>query len=184
MQIEIRQYRTHDAAAAAAIWNEVVRGGAAFPQQEELTEENADSFFRSQSFTGLAEDAETGEIVGLYILHPNNVGRCGHICNTSYAVKDGVRGRISANSSCGTAWRRERHSATASSSLMRSSRPTRVRSIFTAGSASSSSASSRAAFSCRTAITRTSFRTITNYKATPHNESCGALRKFRALTLR
>ena len=27
MQIEIRQYRTHDAAAAAAIWNEVVRGG-------------------------------------------------------------------------------------------------------------------------------------------------------------
>ena len=93
MQIEIRQYQTHDAAAAAAIWNEVVRGGAAFPQREELTEENADSFFRSQSFTGLAEDAETVEIVGLYILHPNNVGRCGHICNTSYAVKDGVRGR-------------------------------------------------------------------------------------------
>ena len=38
MQIEIRQYQTHDAAAAAAIWNEVVRGGAAFPQREELTE--------------------------------------------------------------------------------------------------------------------------------------------------
>ena len=77
MQIEIRQYRTHDAAAAAVIWNEVVRGGVAFPQQEELTEENADSFFRSQSFTGLAEDTETGEIVGLYILHPNNVGQIG-----------------------------------------------------------------------------------------------------------
>ena len=92
MQIEIRQYRTHDAAAAAAIWNEVVRGGVAFPQQEELTEENADSFFRSQSFTGLAEDAETGEIVGLYILHPNNVGRCGHICNASYAVEREARG--------------------------------------------------------------------------------------------
>ena len=39
MQIEIRQYRTHDAAAAAAIWNEVVRGGVAFPQREELTED-------------------------------------------------------------------------------------------------------------------------------------------------
>ena len=23
--------------------------------------------------------------MGLYILHPNNVGRCGHICNASYA---------------------------------------------------------------------------------------------------
>ena len=33
-----------------------------------------------------------GEIVGLYILHPNNVGRCGHICNASYAVKSQLRG--------------------------------------------------------------------------------------------
>ena len=92
MQIEIRQYRTHDAAAAAAIWNEVVRGGVAFPQREELTGEDADSFFRSQSFTGLAEDAETGEIVGLYILHPNNVGRCVHVANASYAVASSARG--------------------------------------------------------------------------------------------
>ena len=28
----------------------------------------------------------------MYILHPNNVGRCGHICNASYAVKGSVRG--------------------------------------------------------------------------------------------
>ena len=27
-----------------------------------------------------------------YILHPNNVGRCGHICNTSYAVNSDKRG--------------------------------------------------------------------------------------------
>ena len=30
--------------------------------------------------------------MGLYILHPNNVGRCGHICNASYAVKSQLRG--------------------------------------------------------------------------------------------
>ena len=30
--------------------------------------------------------------MGLYILHPNNVGRCGHICNASYAVKSRLRG--------------------------------------------------------------------------------------------
>ena len=29
----------------------------------------------------------------MYILHPNNVGRCGHICNASYAVASGLRGR-------------------------------------------------------------------------------------------
>ena len=31
--------------------------------------------------------------MGLYILHPNNVGRCGHICNASYAVKKGQQGK-------------------------------------------------------------------------------------------
>ena len=50
-------------------------------------------FFKSQSYTGIAYDEETGDIVGLYILHPNNVGRCGHICNASYAVKSTQRGK-------------------------------------------------------------------------------------------
>ena len=90
--IAIRKYETQDMESAMNIWNEVVRDGIAFPQDEELTEQSADRFFSSQSYTGLAEDNETGELVGLYILHPNNVGRCGHICNTSYAVKSGKRG--------------------------------------------------------------------------------------------
>ena len=90
--ITIRKYRPQDFLSAMDIWNEVVRDGVAFPQVEELTELNADSFFGSQSHTAVAKDRETGEIVGLYILHPNNVGRCGHICNTSYAVKSDKRG--------------------------------------------------------------------------------------------
>jgi GNAT superfamily N-acetyltransferase len=77
---------------AMDIWNEVIREGIAFPQLDELTGKTADEFFKEQSYTGIAEDDETGEVVGLYILHPNNVGRCGHICNTSYAVKSGKRG--------------------------------------------------------------------------------------------
>ena len=78
---------------AMNIWNEVVREGIAFPQLEELTVQTADDFFSDQSNTGIAIDNETSEVVGLYILHPNNVGRCGHICNTSYAVKSGKRGQ-------------------------------------------------------------------------------------------
>lgn len=91
--IIIREYQQNDAAEAMAIWNEVVREGVAFPQVEELTDEEADVFFSSQSHTGVAVDSETGEIVGLYILHPNNVGRCGHIGNTSYAVRSDRRGQ-------------------------------------------------------------------------------------------
>ena len=90
--IEIREYEETDIREAMAIWNAVVREGIAFPQVEELTESTAEDFFNSQSYTGIAVDSGTNEIVGLYILHPNNVGRCGHICNTSYAVKEGKRG--------------------------------------------------------------------------------------------
>ena len=48
-------------------------------------------FFSSQSYCGVADDK--GNVVGLYILHPNNVGRCGHICNASYAVSSSCRGQ-------------------------------------------------------------------------------------------
>ena len=56
------------------------------------TEETGDAFFKEQTYTGIAVNTDNNEIVGLYILHPNNVGRCGHICNASYAVRREVRG--------------------------------------------------------------------------------------------
>jgi L-amino acid N-acyltransferase YncA len=89
--VRIRQFKTEDSKPAAEIWNSIVEDGIAFPQMETLSTEEARNFFESQSYTGIAED--NGDIIGLYILHPNNVGRCGHICNTSYAVKKGIRGK-------------------------------------------------------------------------------------------
>src|SRR5690625_1823364 len=73
------------------IWNEIVEEGIAFPQEDLLTVDDARSFFAKQSYTGIAE--ENGEILGLYIVHPNNVGRCGHIANASYGVKSSQRGK-------------------------------------------------------------------------------------------
>ena len=64
----------------------------AFPQEEDLTAEVGNAFFKEQTYTGIAENTEIGEVVGLYILYPNNVGRCGHICNASYAVSKDSRG--------------------------------------------------------------------------------------------
>ncbi len=74
------------------IWNEVVEEGIAFPQEELLDGISGKEFFDSQTYCGVAEDTENGDILGLYILHPNNVGRCGHICNASYAVRSDKRG--------------------------------------------------------------------------------------------
>lgn len=93
MAIKVEQYDSKHVRAAIEIWNEVVREGIAFPQEDELDEVTGDEFFKSQSFTGLAVDEDTGEILALYILHPNNVGRCGHISNASYAVRSNLRGR-------------------------------------------------------------------------------------------
>lgn len=92
MNIQIRAYQSKDAADAAQIWNEVVADGNAFPQDTEMTANEADHFFLEQTYTGIAENADTHEILGLYILHPNNVGRCGHISNASYAVRKNTRG--------------------------------------------------------------------------------------------
>ena len=87
----VREYTEKDLPEIIKIWNEVVEDGIAFPQEELLDMKSGEEFFASQSFTGVAE--EDGKIYGLYILHPNNVGRCGHICNASYAVSSDARGR-------------------------------------------------------------------------------------------
>ena len=89
--MQVRPYRPEDIPAMTAIWNQVVRGGVAFPQEEELTEATAPDFFGSQSHCGVVE--EVGKVVGLYILHPNNVGRCGHLSNASYAVEQSCQSR-------------------------------------------------------------------------------------------
>ena len=93
MAIAIRAYQPEDVPALVEIWNEVVEHGIAFPQKAPLTNQIGAAFFAKQSCTAAAYDTETAEIVGMYILHPNNVGRCGHICNASYAVKTTYRGQ-------------------------------------------------------------------------------------------
>lgn len=87
----VRKYDNTDINSMVTIWNEVVENGVAFPQEDMLDEVTGKVFFESQSYCGVAVD-DNDEVVGLYILHPNNVGRCGHICNASYAVNSKCRG--------------------------------------------------------------------------------------------
>lgn len=87
----VREYTKNDLNEMTEIWNEIVIEGNAFPQEIPLNYETGAEFFAGQTYVGVAEDA--GAIVGLYILHPNNVGRCGHISNASYAVKSSSRGQ-------------------------------------------------------------------------------------------
>ncbi|NLZ53317.1 MAG: GNAT family N-acetyltransferase [Thermoanaerobacteraceae bacterium] len=92
MKINIRRYNTMDIPSMINVWNEIVEEGNAFPQEDCLTEETGYAFFAEQTYCAVAEDYESKKIYGLYILHPNNIGRCGHICNASYAVSSEKRG--------------------------------------------------------------------------------------------
>ena len=89
--MNIRKYDQNDLPSMLEIWNEIVVDGIAFPQEDLLEAETGAAFFSSQSYCGVADD--NGEILGLYILHPNNIGRCGHICNASFAVSSAARGK-------------------------------------------------------------------------------------------
>lgn len=87
----VREFKREDVSQMIVIWNEIVEAGNAFPQEELLDEKSGFDFFSSQTYTAVAE--HENRVVGLYILHPNNVGRCGHICNASYAVDSKCRGQ-------------------------------------------------------------------------------------------
>lgn len=92
MNIELRAYKEDDLSEMIPIWNEIVEEGIAFPQEELINIRTGKTFFAEQTYSAVAVDNETGNIRGLYILHPNNIGRCGHICNASYAVSSKCRG--------------------------------------------------------------------------------------------
>lgn len=117
--LEIRLFEPADVPAMREIWNQIVIDGRAFPQEDVLaTDAEAEEFFASQTatavavWTGAGSDPfnpdresvppgasaaagmpQSGEVLGLCILHPNNIGRCGHIANTSYAVAKAARGK-------------------------------------------------------------------------------------------
>ena len=92
MGIIVKKLEKEHLKDAVEIWNEVVTDGRAFPQIETLRQEEAMDFFEAQSYAGVAVDDETNEVVGMYTLHPNNIGRCGHLANASYAVRKSKRG--------------------------------------------------------------------------------------------
>lgn len=92
MSILVKHYEDRYTEGALCVWNEVVEEGIAFPQEDFLDAVTGKEFFEAQTYTGLAVDGDTDAVLGLYILHPNNVGRCGHIANASFAVCAGLRG--------------------------------------------------------------------------------------------
>ena len=77
MEVEMKEFEESQLPQMVEIWNDIIQEGVSFPGD--------------QASTVCA--VLNGTVVGVYILHPNNFGRCGHIANASYAVRQGCRGK-------------------------------------------------------------------------------------------
>ncbi len=91
LEVSIRKFSDKDLTQMIKVWNEIVDEGNSFPQEDKLDIFSGKKLFKAQSYSGVAEC--DGKIVGLYILHPDGEGRCGHICNASFAVSSECRGK-------------------------------------------------------------------------------------------
>ena len=90
MEVQIRKYEEADLPADDALHHHPVlpfMAAGQFARQKPQRK----GLFAQQTLCAVAE--REGKVCGLYILHPNNVGRCGHIANASYAVAAAARGR-------------------------------------------------------------------------------------------
>ena len=74
------------------IWNHILEEGNFFPGEEPYQDDGGFAAFLAEqsAVTCLLTD---GRLAGYYILHPNNIGRCGHVANASFAMSPAFRGR-------------------------------------------------------------------------------------------
>ena len=91
MEIIFRSYGPADLPWLTALWNDVLADGVAFPGEELYTEPDFASFLSRQDAVNIL--LADGVPAGYYILHPNNIGRCGHVANASYLMDKRFRGQ-------------------------------------------------------------------------------------------
>ena len=67
--------------------------GLTYPQKELLTEkEFNDYFLPADGFLVRRADSPENELLGAFYIKKNFPGRCSHICNAGFLVKEGWRG--------------------------------------------------------------------------------------------
>lgn len=91
METHFKNYTHFSLKELQTIWNAVIKTGIAFPTEEVFTLEDFEHMLNSQSnASGMIFDEQ---LAGMFILHPNAEGRCKHISNCSFAIKEEFRGK-------------------------------------------------------------------------------------------
>lgn len=87
----IRPFQDADLEPLRAIFNEIVERGDAFVYDSPLTPQQMRDYLASYSAAFVAES--DGQILGGYVLRPNQPARGSHIGNGTYLVASSTRGR-------------------------------------------------------------------------------------------
>lgn len=91
MTITFESYQKENLAKLTDIWNVILADGIAFPGTEMYNESSFHQYLLEQDAVNcLFYD---GELVGYYVLHPNNIGRCSHVANASFCIAKEFRGK-------------------------------------------------------------------------------------------
>lgn len=85
-------FKQKDENALYAIFKSVVDSGTEFPYESSSLTEFHRHFFAPQTEVYVCHNAE-GEVVGGFYIKPNFSGRCAHIANAAYMVKNSYRGQ-------------------------------------------------------------------------------------------
>ncbi len=94
MQIYIRPYRPADLSAMAENLERSRAPGRGFPHSLKRWKPQTQHPFSQNNLTApWHRRPKTARSWGLYILHPNNIGRCSHIANASFAVSSTHQGQ-------------------------------------------------------------------------------------------
>jgi L-amino acid N-acyltransferase YncA len=90
--VTIRSATPADAAAIWRIFQAVVTPGDTYSFTTDTTERDAVAYFLGPAITAfVAEDA--GQVIGMYKLIPNRIGRGSHVANASFMVDPAAQGR-------------------------------------------------------------------------------------------
>ena len=88
----IRQARPDDRAAIAAIIIPVIREGATYTLDPDMSEADALSYWMDGGQETFVAEADAA-VVGTYYLRPNQLGGGRHVCNCGYMASPAARGR-------------------------------------------------------------------------------------------
>lgn len=71
------------------MWNDIIEDGVTFPETDVLSKDIFNQMISQQDAINCMYVDKT--LVGYYILHPNNIGRCSHVANASYVLDKTMR---------------------------------------------------------------------------------------------